>query len=157
MTISVQCTSCGSFGMVRDENYTEVITHKGESVTLTGLSGWFCPACGDGWFDSKSSIRVSAAGDSLVLKARENRRHEVRRIRKKLGLTQKDAAAIFGGGPNAFSLYEKGKIEPHSSTLKLLHLLDRHPNLVDEVKTPVHVSIQAQIRRYSGIEPEKLR
>jgi len=62
MSRSVQCTSCGSFGMVRDENRTEVITHNGESVTLTGLSGWFCPTCGDGWFDDKSSIRVSEAG-----------------------------------------------------------------------------------------------
>jgi HTH-type transcriptional regulator/antitoxin MqsA len=126
--------------MVRDENRTEMITHKSESVTLTGLSGWFCPACSDGWFDSNSSALVSAAGDGLVLKARELRRQEVRRIRKKLGLTQKDAAAIFGGGPNAFSLYERGKIEPHSSTLKLLHLLDRHPNLVDEVRTHTHAS-----------------
>jgi HTH-type transcriptional regulator/antitoxin MqsA len=126
--------------MTRDEKRTEVITHNGESVTLTGLSGWFCPACGDGWFDDESSILVSQAGDSLVLKARELRTQEVRRIRKKLGLTQKEAAAIFGGGPNAFSLYERGKIEPHTSTLKLLHLLDRNPNLMDEVKTHTYAT-----------------
>jgi HTH-type transcriptional regulator/antitoxin MqsA len=65
----------------------------------------------------------------------------VRRIRKKLGLTQKEAAAIFGGGPNAFSLYERGKIEPHTSTLKLLHLLDRNPNLVDEMKMNPHITV----------------
>jgi len=135
MNTSIQCTSCGSFGMIRNENHTEVITHNGESVTLAGLSGWFCPACSDGWLDKDSSVRVSEAGDGLVLKAREMRSQEVRRIRKKLGLTQKEAAAIFGGGPNAFSLYERGKIEPHTSTLKLLHLLDRNPNIMDEVKT----------------------
>jgi HTH-type transcriptional regulator/antitoxin MqsA len=126
--------------MVRDENHTEVITHNGDSVTLTGLSGWFCSSCGDGWFDNESSIRVSEAGDGLVLKTRELRSQEVRRIRKKLGLTQKEAAVIFGGGPNAFSLYERGKIEPHTSTLKLLHLLDRNPNLVDEIKTHTHAA-----------------
>jgi HTH-type transcriptional regulator/antitoxin MqsA len=124
--------------MIHDENHTEMITHNGESVTPTGLSGWFCTSCGDGWFDNESNIRVSEAGDGLVLKSRELRSQEVRRIRKKLGLTQKEAAAIFGGGPNAFSLYERGKIEPHTSTLKLLHLLDRNPNLVDEVKTHPH-------------------
>ena len=134
MTTSIQCTSCGSFGMVRDENHTEVITHNGESVSLTGLTGWFCPICGDGWFEAESSSRVSAAGDGLVLKVRELRHQEVRRIRKKLGLTQKEAAAIFGGGPNAFSLYERGKIEPHTSTITLLNLLDRHPDLVDEIR-----------------------
>jgi HTH-type transcriptional regulator/antitoxin MqsA len=126
--------------MVRDENHTEVITHNGESVTLIGLSGWFCSSCGDGWYDNESSVRVSETGDGLVLKTRELRSQEVRRIRKKLGLTQKEAAAIFGGGPNAFSLYERGKIEPHTSTLKLLHLLDRNPNLIDEVKTHRHAA-----------------
>lgn len=140
MNNSNQCTSCGSFSMVRDENHTEVITHNNESVTLTGLSGWFCSSCGDGWFDDDSSVRVSEAGDRLVLNAREQRCLEVRRIRKKLGLTQKEAAAIFGGGPNAFSLYERGKIEPHTSTLKLLHLLDRNPNLVDEMRPHRHAA-----------------
>lgn len=133
MATSVQCTSCGRHGMVRDENRTEIISHQEESVTLTGLAGYFCPACGDGWFDDESSARVSAAGNALVLKIREQRRHELRRIRKKLGLTQKEAAAIFGGGPNAFSLYERGKIEPHTSTIKLLNLLDHHPDLLPEL------------------------
>ena len=141
MSKSIQCTSCGNFGMIHDENRTEIITHNGESVTLTGLSGWFCPSCDDGWFDNESSVRVSEAGDGLVLKSRELRSQEVRRIRKKLGLTQKEAAAIFGGGPNAFSLYERGKIEPHTSTLKLLHLLDRNPNLVNEVKSNQHIAV----------------
>ncbi len=140
MSRSIQCTSCGSYSMVRDDNHTEVITHNGESITLTGLSGWFCSSCGDGWFDNDSSIRVSEAGDGLVLRTRELCSQEVRRIRKKLGLTQKEAAAIFGGGPNAFSLYERGKIEPHTSTLKLLHLLDRNPNLVDEIKIHTHAA-----------------
>lgn len=134
MSTSIKCNSCGAAGMVRDDNHTEVITHQGESVTLTGLSGYFCPACGDGWFDDASSARVSAAGNTLVLQAREQRRQEVRRIRRKLGLTQKEAAALFGGGPNAFSLYERGKIEPHTSTFALLGLLDRHPELVVEIR-----------------------
>ena len=119
--------------MIRDENRTETITHNGQAITLTGLSGWFCPTCNDGWFDDESSARVSGAGDALVLQAREQRRQDVRRIRKKLGLSQREAAVIFGGGPNAFSLYERGKIEPHTSTLKLLHLLDHHPDLMNEI------------------------
>jgi HTH-type transcriptional regulator/antitoxin MqsA len=127
--------SCGKKGMVRDENRTEVISHNGETITVAGLSGWFCPFCNDGWFDDESSVRFSAAGDALVLQARERKREEVRRIRKKLRLSQKEAAAIFGGGPNAFSLYERGKVEPHTSTQKLLRLLDRHPELMNEVKS----------------------
>ena len=135
MSDSLKCMSCGSSGMVHEEDRTEVISHNDQSVTLTGLSGWFCPVCHDGWFDDESSARVSTAGDTLVLNARERRADEVRRIRKKLGLTQKQAATIFGGGPNAFSLYERGRIEPHASTQKLLRLLDRHPELMKEVRS----------------------
>jgi HTH-type transcriptional regulator/antitoxin MqsA len=51
----------------------------------------------------------------------------------KLGLTQKQAAEIFGGGVNAFSRYERGEVEPGPSTVKLLHLLDKHPELLPEV------------------------
>ena len=33
----------------------------------------------------------------------------IARVRKKLALDQRQAAAVFGGGPNAFSRYENGQ------------------------------------------------
>ncbi len=57
----------------------------------------------------------------------------IARVRKKLALDQRQAAAIFGGGPNAFSRYENGKTKPPLALVKLLKLLDRHPNLLNEV------------------------
>jgi HTH-type transcriptional regulator/antitoxin MqsA len=128
-----QCMSCGYQGMVREENRCEVISHDGEQVTVTELVGWFCPDCNDGFFDDDSSRRCGETGDELIQRVRERQTLEVRRIRKKLGLSQKDAAAIFGGGVNAFSRYERGEIEPHTSTRKLLKLLDKHPELLKEV------------------------
>jgi HTH-type transcriptional regulator / antitoxin MqsA len=133
MSEIIQCMSCGYKGMVREEDRTETVVHAGESVTLTGLSGWFCPSCHDGWFDDTDQIRYTKAGDELILRSRERQSKELRRIRKKLGLTQKEAAVVFGGGVNAFSRYEKGEIVPNTSTRKLLHLLDKHPELLKEV------------------------
>ena len=126
----IQCMSCGYNGMVREVDRSETITNAGESVTLTG---WFCPSCQDGWFDDADQIRYAKAGDELILRSRERQSKELRRIRKKLGLTQKEAAAIFGGGINAFSRYEKGEVAPNASTRKLLYLLDKHPELLKEV------------------------
>ncbi len=130
----VQCMSCGFKGMVRDENRTETISYSGESITLTGLAGWFCPECSDGVFDDESSQRYAEASDRLVMLARQRCREEVRRIRRKLGLTQKEAAAMFGGGINAFSRYERGEIEPSTATMQLLRLLDKHPELLNELR-----------------------
>jgi len=53
-----------------------------------GLSGWRCGACGEVEFDAESARRYAAAGDALVLRARERQRKEIRRIRRKLGLSQ---------------------------------------------------------------------
>ena len=55
-------------------------------------------------------------------------------VRKKLRLDQKEAGEIFGGGVNAFSRYETGRTKPPLSLVQLLKLLDRHPDLLDELR-----------------------
>jgi len=55
-------------------------------------------------------------------------------VRKKLALDQREAAEIFGGGVNAFSRYETGKTKPPVALIKLLKVLDRHPELLNEVR-----------------------
>jgi HTH-type transcriptional regulator/antitoxin MqsA len=61
--------------------------------------------------------------------------HFIGSVRKKLALDQRQAAELFGGGVNAFSRYENGKTKPPLALVKLLKLLDRHPDLLDEVRT----------------------
>ncbi|MES1264835.1 MAG: type II TA system antitoxin MqsA family protein, partial [Variovorax sp.] len=59
----------------------------------------------------------------------------ITQVRKKLALDQRQAAEIFGGGVNAFSRYENGKTKPPLALVKLLKVLDRHPELLDEIRT----------------------
>jgi HTH-type transcriptional regulator/antitoxin MqsA len=58
---------------------------------------------------------------------------EVRRIRKKLGLTRKRAEEVFGGERQAFGRYESGAARPPRSIDTLLRLLDQHPELLHEI------------------------
>jgi HTH-type transcriptional regulator/antitoxin MqsA len=58
----------------------------------------------------------------------------IARVRRKLGLDQRQAADIFGGGVNAFSRYENGKTKPPLALVKLLRVLDRRPELLDEIR-----------------------
>ena len=46
-----------------------------------------------------------------------------------------EAAELFGGGVNAFSRYENGKTKPPLALVKLLKVLDRHPELLNEVRS----------------------
>jgi HTH-type transcriptional regulator/antitoxin MqsA len=55
-------------------------------------------------------------------------------VRKKLALDQREAAEIFGGGVNAFSRYENGRTKPPLALVKLLRVLDKHPDLLDELR-----------------------
>jgi HTH-type transcriptional regulator/antitoxin MqsA len=129
------CVSCdGGKTMTRFENEAFTVDHAGVTVTVEGLSGWRCQDCGEVEFDAASAQRYAAAGDALVLAERARISREIRRIRKKLRLSQKDAARLTGGGHNAFSRYESGKAEPLPAVVNLLRLLDRHPELLAEIQ-----------------------
>jgi HTH-type transcriptional regulator/antitoxin MqsA len=109
------------------------ISHEGMSAEVKGLSGWRCSSCREIEFDQKSAKRYAAAGDKLVMTARAAERSEIRRIRRKLGLSQTMAAKLTGGGHNAFSRYERGEAAPLPAVVNLFRLLDRHPDLLKEL------------------------
>jgi HTH-type transcriptional regulator/antitoxin MqsA len=116
----------------RKKDMTE--TMNGMTMTVSGVSGWHCPVCGECEFDPGEGQRYSAALENLRRANIEKRARELRDIRKKLGLRQADAGRIFGGGVNAFSEYERGKTQPHKSTVLLMRLLDHHPELLREIQ-----------------------
>lgn len=129
------CFSCDNGRvMTRFENEAFAVDYADVTVTVDGLSGWRCQDCGEVEFDAASAERYAAAGDELVLAERTRISKEIRRIRKRLGLSQEDAARLTGGGHNAFSRYESGKVEPLPAVVNLLRLLDKHPELLAELQ-----------------------
>lgn len=105
----------------------------GLSACVPAVSGWHCAVCADCQFDDGEGKRYSIALETLRTLSNRQRAATLRTIRKKLGLRQAEAGALFGGGASAFSEYECGKTQPHKSTVMLLKLLDRHPELLSEV------------------------
>lgn len=137
------CANCGTRnGMTRFENESFTIRHEGFTAKVRGLSGWRCGACEEIEFDAQSAMQYAEAGDALVLKAREHTQHEIRRIRKKLHLSQAQAARLTGGGHNAFSRYESGEATPVAAVVNLLKLLDRQPELLSALVNPPDVELQ---------------
>jgi HTH-type transcriptional regulator/antitoxin MqsA len=57
----------------------------------------------------------------------------IRRVRAKLKLSQRQAGALLKVGANAFDKYERGLVEPSGPTSQLLKVLDRHPEIADEL------------------------
>ncbi len=132
-----QCVHCKSTNtMVHFKNRKFKVDHAGLSTTVKGLSGWRCRHCGEIEFDPNSAQQYAAAGDDLVLRTRKQQSAELRRVRRKLGLSQVAAARLTGGGHNAFSRYERGEAVPLSATTNLFRLLDKHPDLLEELMQP---------------------
>lgn len=123
---SPRCPKTG-LPMVRGER-PMTIAYKGQSGTFN-MPGWYCDESGE----SIHSGEDMAVSDRALnrLKARVDGLLDpetVRRIRKRLKLTQKDAGRLIGGGPNAFQKYESGEILVSKAITSALLLLDRDPD-----------------------------
>jgi HTH-type transcriptional regulator/antitoxin MqsA len=56
----MKCPSCGAATLVRDTRDLPY-TYKGETTTIPGVRGSFCPACGESVHGTAESSRIGAA------------------------------------------------------------------------------------------------
>ena len=131
----MKCPVCGDAELIHDTRDLPY-TYKGETKTIPAVTGDHCPACSEVILDREHGDRnsewvgifqrqVNAAFVSPSF---------ITDIRKKLDPDQREAAEIFGGGVNAFSRYETGKTKPPLALVKLLKVLDKHPELLAEIR-----------------------
>ncbi len=108
----------------------------GAALTIPDVARWFCTACGELEFDSPELARSFLEQVTVLQQQRRSMQAaELHAIRKRLKLTQRQTAELFGGGANAFSEYERGTTRPARSTVMLLHLLDHHPELLQALRS----------------------
>ena len=131
----MKCPNCGAAKLVHDTRDLPY-AYKGESTILPQVTGDFCPACDESILNAAESRRTMQLmlAFSKQVNASFVDPNFIASVRKKLDLDQREAAEIFGGGVNAFSRYENGKTKPPLALVKLLKVLDRHPELLCEVK-----------------------
>ena len=132
----MKCLICARAELVHDMRDIPY-TYKGESTILPAVTGDFCPACGEVVLEKSEAVRTSALMREFNKQVNASivDPEFIVSVRKKLGLDQREAAEIFGGGINAFSRYENGKTKPPLALVKLLKVLDRHPDLLVEIRT----------------------
>jgi HTH-type transcriptional regulator / antitoxin MqsA len=128
-----ECLNCGK-GILRHAVKDVPYEYKGHATVVPRVSGWHCPHCHEVEFGAGEGRRFAKAIKSIAAEIDAQEAAELARIRKKLKLTQLEAARITGGGANAFSRYERGKARPLPAVTNLFRLLDRHPELLDELQ-----------------------
>jgi HTH-type transcriptional regulator/antitoxin MqsA len=110
------------------------LTYKGESLTFD-MPGWYCDQSEES-IHSGEDMKISDRKLNL-LKARSEillEPEEIRRIRKKLHLSQEEAGLLIGGGPRAFQKYESGDLLPSRAVSSALILLDHDPEALSVLK-----------------------
>jgi HTH-type transcriptional regulator/antitoxin MqsA len=130
------CPVCGQADLVlaiRDLPYT----YKGQVITITQVEADWCDACGESITGPAESERVMQVMAKHRRQVNQAAGHQtlIREVRKGLlHLSQREAGELFGGGPNAFSRYERGETEPPVALVKLFGILRTHPELAEEVR-----------------------
>jgi HTH-type transcriptional regulator/antitoxin MqsA len=138
---SKSCPVCET-GSLSAALHDSSLQHNGTTLLVRGLEGYRCDSCdADPIFTDqikRNQIRIADAkrtADGLL------QSDQICSVRKLLGLSQADAARVFGGGGNAFSKYERGEVVQSVPMDRLLRLLADSPALVHQLASYAGVSL----------------
>ena len=125
------CPVCG--GRIVRENRDIVLTYNDNATTIE-QPGQYCISCGESFLNPadlaltrKKRIDFQREVDHLL------KSDEIKKIRKHLNLSQRKAGNIFGGGPMAFSKYERGIVKQTRSTDVLMRLIEQKKISIDDI------------------------
>lgn len=110
-------------------------TFRGRKTVLKGIHGLYCVHCEESIMNKEESDAFMAQVKAFraSVNAETVAPEFIVKVRKALSYPKR-GKRNFWGGVNAFSRYEKGNAQPHPSTIKLLRVLDKHPELLNEIR-----------------------
>lgn len=131
----MHCSYCGANALVRDTRHIPYV-HRGKATLIENVTGHFCGQCNEVMPDDADGCRV--VREMFEFKKKVDLEHVdphfIFAVRSKLKLGQREAGEVFGVGVNAFTNFEKGRTRPPVPLVKLLCILNRHPDLLPEVR-----------------------
>lgn len=150
--LNMTCLNCEE-GKLHARTYTHEVTCEGAKVQVRGMEYMVCETCG-----ADPVLPAQAKRNQLRI-ADARRQHmglltgeQIRTVREKLGLSQPQAAGLFGGGANAFSKYERGETLQSVPMDRLLRLVAANPTLLPSLAHPEKLAISADVDPYQDDE-----
>ena len=121
------CPICGG-GQLDEKVMEEHFSYKGHDLAIPDYRILECPSCGEAVVEKNSARRAEKmlkdfgrSVDGMLMAA------DIKRIRRKLHLTQEQKATVLGGGLKGFARYENGQVVQSRAMDNLLRILDRFP------------------------------
>lgn len=125
------CPECS--GVMKYEKHDDVLEYKGQTRTIKTL-GWWCTKCGEGILTGEPLLAHEQAFQEFKAEVDDVLGpKEVAEVRRTLGLSQRRAGELLGGGPRAFQKYEAGKQAVSVPMSHLLRLLVNDPTRLREL------------------------
>ncbi|CTQ08455.1 MULTISPECIES: type II toxin-antitoxin system MqsA family antitoxin [Klebsiella pneumoniae complex] len=144
MKCEIQCPICG-VGVLTPKITNSYVEYKGKSKYLP-LHFSICNHCETEQANQQQSLEnkremnaFKKSVDGILTGA------EVATARKRLGLTQAEAAKVFGGGPVAFSKYESNDVAQSEAMDKLIKLALHVPEAWDYLLRQSGLSISKSL------------
>lgn len=128
------CTVCGE-ATLRAVCYSDTFKHNDQDLVVDGLEANHCDSCNieliapEQIRRNERRIRDAKRIADGLLSAQQ-----IRKARELLGLSQQEAATLFGGGTNGFSKYERGETAQSVAMDRLLRLVMADPSKLDELR-----------------------
>lgn len=125
-----KCPKCGSRLIKHTER--KEMKYKGKDIFLDTIS-LQCEKCKTKIGPDEEDIlkekkRLKLVMDSFLTD------EDIKRIRKKLGLNQKEMSETLGVGPKTFTRYETLRVRQSKAMDNLLRILDEYPEVIKVLK-----------------------
>lgn len=146
------CSRCSS-DHVAARRYKDTVTFKALTFDVDGLIETQCSNCGLSWTSQEQDNDNLARMRAVFIDKRDEVRardglltgDQIETILRELGLNRTQAAAVFGGGPNAFAKYIAGEVLQSVAMDRLLRLAQRVGTpavaFLRDVRAPVEVAM----------------
>lgn len=130
MSTLPSCEECDA-GTLHPSTWAADFRHGSGTVRVAGLECYTCDRCGaDPVFTDQIRRNQRRIADARRHADKMLTGSDIHTLREQFGLTQQDAAALFGGGTNAFSKYERGDVIQSIAMDRLLKLVRIYPFLL---------------------------
>ncbi len=130
----ITCPVCG--GHAHRDTRPRVVAYKDASITID-QPAWYCDACDEAVMTGADSNLASEFFDLLRSKVDATLSSvAVKAVRESLGLSQRRASLLLGGGRNAFQKYESGETHVSAAMARLLIAIYRRPDILEDLQAP---------------------
>lgn len=130
-------------GNLTEQIITEEFEYKGHKISIPDYHIFSCDNCSEEVVSPKS-IRATEKGLTDIRRKIDGllTSDEIKDIRKKIGMTQKELASKLGVGIKTFARYENGQVTQGKAMDILLRIMEKNPLILNEIDKRISVKYE---------------